>query len=162
MNEMNKVRVAIGKALFKTIGNLLPQAQSRIHLLGKAGKIVRQLCGKLILEECGQNVNIYPKSSFSSKVRLGDNSDIGYKAQITGACYIGKNVIMGPDVVVWMTNHRTDDLKTPIKYQGITEEKPVTIKDGAWICNRVIILPGVDNRERNNYRSWRCCDKEYS
>jgi maltose O-acetyltransferase len=31
----------------------------------------------------------------------------------------------------------------PIKYQGVTEEKSVTIGDGCWICSRVIILPGV-------------------
>lgn len=140
---MSKIKVAFGRVLFKTLGNLLPQAHSRVRFLGKMGKNIRQQCGKLILAECGNNVNIYPKSSFSSKVHLGDNSDIGYKAQITGTCYIGKDVIMGPDVVIWTTNHQTDNLDIPIKYQGTTEEKPVTIKDGCWICNRVIILPGV-------------------
>ena len=54
---------------------------------------------------------------------------------------IGKNVMMGPECLIYTRNHRFD--KTKLKYDGYTETRPVIIKDDVWIGARVIILPGV-------------------
>ena len=121
----------------------LPVAHCIIKPIGKFSKAFRALCGRMILTRCGHNVNIYPKAKFSSKVELGDNSDIGFEAKLNGKVIIGNNVIMGPEVHVYTTNHNTSRIDIPIKYQGNTEERPVFIGDDSWICERVIILPGV-------------------
>lgn len=138
---MKKIKKIIGRILFSLIGTHLPAAH--VKPLGKFSKRFRNFCGKCILAKCGTNVNIYPKSEFSSSVELGNNSDIGYAARLNGKCIIGNDVIMGPEVIVYTTNHRSDSVDIPIKNQGNTEEKPVVISDGCWICARCIILPGV-------------------
>lgn len=139
---MKRTKIVIGKLLF-VIGRHLPVAHHRMKAIGKLSKSYRQLCGNLILNKCGKNVNIYPKSYFSPACELGDNSDIGLYARIQGKCVIGNNVIMGPECNVWTVNHRTDRIDIAIKYQGVTEEKPVVIGDDCWIGSRVTILPGV-------------------
>ncbi len=140
---MMTINVILGRIRYNIIGAHLPVAHCLIKPLGRFSKCVRQLCGKMILTRCGDNVNIYPKSSFSSKVELGNNSDIGLRCRLNGKVIIGNDVIMGPDVLVYTQNHNTSRSDIPIKYQGVTEEKSVTIGDGCWICSRVIILPGV-------------------
>ena len=140
---MRKIKIIIGRLLYSLIGRHLPVAHFIIRPIGIFSKKIRAFCGICILKKCGKNVNIYPKASFSSSVELGDNSDIGLAARINGKCIIGKDVIMGPEVVVYTTNHRTDRIDIPIKYQGNTDERPVVIGDGCWICSRAIILPGV-------------------
>lgn len=141
MNKM--IKKVMGKFLYSVIGQHLPTAHCKIKVVGKFSKRFRGFCGKLILEKCGKNVNIYPHASFSSKVQLGDNSDIGLRARINGKCIIGDNVIMGPEVWIYTVNHNTSNIDVPIKYQGNTEEKAVYIGDDSWICARVTILPGV-------------------
>lgn len=133
----------IGIILFNCIGKHLPSPQFPIKFIARFSKAFRGICGKLILESCGDNVNICGKSSFSTKVSLGNNSGIGYKAVIPGRCIIGDNVIMAPECNIWTVNHRTDRTDIPIKYQGNEEEKPVIIGNDVWIGSRVTILPGV-------------------
>ena len=84
------------------------------------------------------------RCDFSSKVTLGDNSDIGLYAELNGTVIIGNDVIMAPNVVVYTRNHNSSDISIPIKYQGDSPERPVVIGDGTWIGSRVIILPGVN------------------
>lgn len=137
------IKKVLGKFLYRVIGTHLPVAHCRIRFMGNFSKWFRGKCGKLILDKCGSNVNIYPKAMFSSRVELGDNSDLGLRCHINGKVIIGNDVIMAPDVAIYTVNHNTDRVDIPIKYQGSTEEKPVSIGDGCWICARVIILPGV-------------------
>lgn len=140
---MKKVKVIVGRILYTMIGKHLPVAHCFIKPVGQFSKKFREICGKMILKECGKNVNIYPKAEFSSNVILGDNSDIGFKARINGTCIIEKDVIMGPEVLIYTVNHASSRIDIAIKYQGVTEEKPVVIGAGSWICARAIILPGV-------------------
>ena len=140
---MKRFKVVLGKILYNVIGKHLPVAHCRVKPIGVVAKRFRALCGKLILQQCGNNVNIYPKAEFSSKVILGDNSDIGHSARINGTCVIGNDVIMGPEVLIYTVNHSSTRTDIAIKYQGVTAEKPVYIGDGSWICARAIILPGV-------------------
>lgn len=137
-----KFKVFVGKCLF-AIGRHLPVAHFRIRPIGRFSKWYREICGKLILNKCGDNVNIYPKSYFSPSVELGNNSDIGMYAKIQGKCIIGENVIMGPACEIWTINHNTDRIDIAIKYQGTTPEKEVVIGDDSWIGSRTMILPGV-------------------
>ena len=138
---MQRLMRIFAKIVYRTLGNILPQAHK--GCLGKVGKRIRAFCGRHMLASCGRNVNIYPKAVFAYSVELGDNSDIGYESRIAGKCIIGKDVIMGPQVWIYTRNHNTERVDIPIKYQGSSEEKPVVIGDGCWICARAFILPGV-------------------
>lgn len=139
-----KIKKILGLFLYKCIGTHLPKPNCRIRFLGKASKKFRHVCAKLMFDKCGKNVNFYNKATVSTRIEVGDNSDIGFGANITGRCMIGSDVIMAPWVTIFTQNHNTGRVDIPIKYQGNTEEKPVIINDGAWIGYRVIILPGVE------------------
>lgn len=138
-----RIKRIIGRILYTTLGSLLPSANKKLYR-GGIGKRFRQLCGKLMLERCGDNVNIYKKALFPYNTELGDHSDIGFKAQIHGKVIIGNNVMMGPEVSIWTRNHVMDRVDIPMIEQGASQEKPVTIGNDVWICSRAIILPGVN------------------
>ncbi len=137
------IKNVLGRLMYKTLGQLFPDAHSKIRFLGYIGKKLREISGKMILDSCGNNVNIKKHAVFSRKVKLGNNSDIGLRCFIQGTCIIGDHVIIGPDVNIWTYNHNTDIVEGKIWMEGITEEKPVLIDDGCWIGSRVTILPGV-------------------
>jgi len=80
------------------------------------------------------------------KLRKMDNIHIGQTTNINGNCMldsrggkitIGDYVDIAPEVNIWTLEH---DLQNP---DFISAGADVTIKDYAWIANRVIILPGV-------------------
>lgn len=106
-------------------------------------KTMRRLCGKMILSEMGTNVNIEKNATFSSKVKIGDRSGIGYHAHIDAETTIGDDVMMGPDCIIYTDSHRFDRTDIPMILQGRSERKPVTIGNDVWIGSRVTILPGV-------------------
>ncbi len=138
---IGKALYLIGKALYSTIGNILPRSSSRIG--GKIGKKFRALCAKLMLEKTGVNINIEKKARFSRRVTVGDNSGIGYNTYLQGKVEIGKNVMMAENVRIFTTNHRTDRTDIPMCQQGAQEERPVVIGDDVWLCDSVIICPGT-------------------
>ena len=129
-----KIKKVIGIGLYRVVGIWMP---------GKLGKGIRYFCAKLMLDYCGKKVNICRKSIFSTKVSIGNNSGIGENCRIQGRCFIGKNVLMGPEVNIWCRNHKTSNIDIPIIQQGLEDEKPVHIGDDVWIGSRVIILPGI-------------------
>lgn len=135
-----KIKKYFGKILYYTVGVRMPVSYSR---LGDMGKRVRGFCGKLILEYCGKNVNIEKGARFGTKVRLGDNSGIGIRSEISNYVTIGNNVMMGPECIIYTQNHKFFDLSTPMCMQGFSKPKPVVIEDDVWIGGRVTILPGV-------------------
>lgn len=88
-------------------------------------------------------MNIEKGAVFSSSVELGDYSGIGVRAQIGGRTIIGKHVMMGPDVNIYVRNHMFNRTDIPMDQQGYSDDRPVIIGDDVWIGARVIILPGV-------------------
>lgn len=135
-----KLKMAFGKALYYLIGKHMPLSDSRISL---GSKKVRAFCGKLILDHCGTNVNIEKGAHFSQNVSLGNNSGIGVNAQIAPGVTIGNDVMMGPECLIYTTNHGMNRTDIPMWRQESSEVSPVVIGDDVWIGARVIILPGV-------------------
>ena len=80
-----KIKRKIGAAIYYLVAKHLPPSWSGLHIGQTA---LRRLCGKLMLENCGKNVNIESNATFSSKVTLGDYSGIGINAKIYGTCHI--------------------------------------------------------------------------
>lgn len=135
-----KARVFAGKLIYNLLGKHMPLSDSRFSF---GSKKVRALCGRLILDHCGNNVNIEKGAQFDSRISLGDNSGIGVNAFISAHVSIGNDVMMGPDCVILTSNHGFASLETPMWKQPSSEPKPVKIEDDVWIGARVIILPGV-------------------
>ena len=136
---MKIIKIISGKFLYFFFSKL-PPSYARIKV---GQKQLRKLCGKLILEKCGKNVNIEKGARFSAKVELGDNSGIGINADLDGKVVIGDDVMMGPDVTILTRNHEFSRTDIPMNRQGVSEVRAVTISDDVWIGANVIILPGV-------------------
>ncbi|MBQ7300523.1 MAG: acyltransferase [Clostridia bacterium] len=135
-----KFRVILGRIIYNLIAKHMPLSDGHMNL---GSKRIRAFCGHLILNQCGKNVNIEKGAQFSSDISLGDNSGIGVNAHIASKVSIGNDVMMGPYCFIYTSNHRTDDITTPMWKQGFTEPLPVIIEDDVWIGARVTILPGV-------------------
>jgi len=109
-----------------------------------AKKIRRALC-KNIFDECSDDFNVEHGAFFGSGkgIRIGSRSGLGIHCRVQGPLIIGNNVMMGPDVMIYTSNHRFDRTDIPMIDQGNTEPKAVVIEDDVWIAARAIILPGV-------------------
>lgn len=135
-----KFKEFFGKVIYNVLGKHMPLSDGRMNF---GSKKVRAFCGKLILRYCGKNVNIEKGAQFSSEVSLGDNSGIGINAIISSFVTIGNDVMMGPECLIYTTNHGMNRYDIPMWKQESTTPKPVIIGNDVWIGARVIILPGV-------------------
>lgn len=68
---MKAIKKYLGCILFYGFARYLPKPNCRLKLLGGAKKI-RSICGHLMLDSCGKNVNICNLATFSTKVNFGD------------------------------------------------------------------------------------------
>ena len=135
-----KIRQLLGAALYYGLARHLPGSFAPLRLGQRA---FRGFCARLMLTRCGRDVNVERGAVFSTRVTLGDHSGIGINAQLRGPVAIGDDVMMGRDVLILTRNHRHDRTDIPMRLQGFEEERPVTIGNDVWICDRVTILPGV-------------------
>ena len=60
-----------------------------------------------------------------------------------GKIKIGKDVLIGPQVMIIANNHKYNDLTKPINKQGEFSKGGIIIDDNVWIGARAIILDGV-------------------
>ena len=110
---------------------------------GKRAKKMREKTARKFLVYVGKDVNIEKGAMITSKMEIGDRSGVGINAKMHGKVVIGKDVMMGPECVIYTKNHAFSDITIPMNQQGFSEEKPVVIGDDVWIGGRVTILPGV-------------------
>lgn len=139
MEEVN-IKKIIGLIIYYGIAKRLPESGGP---LGGIGRTSRRICAKLILEKCGNNVNIEKNARFSPRTEIGDNSGIGVNAHFYGKVIIGNNVMIAPYCTIYVRNHKFESLEIPMCQQGSTEEQPVIIGSDVWIGGHVIILPGI-------------------
>lgn len=135
-----KLKAILGKILYKLVAKHMPLSDGRFSF---GSKKLRAFCGKLALKHCGKNVNIEKGAQFAWDLSLGDNSGVGVNSLISSCVTIGNDVMMGPECMIFTSNHGVSDINTPMWKQKSTEPKPVVIEDDVWIGARVIILPGV-------------------
>lgn len=134
------IKYLIGKIIYNSLGIRMPNSYSKFNF---GSRYIRAFCGKLILDYCGENVNIEKGALFSKHIILGNNSGIGIRAQIENNVTIGNNVMMGPDCMIFTRNHKFSDINKTMCSQGFSQIKKVVIEDDVWIGARVIILPGI-------------------
>lgn len=111
--------------------------------IGKWSKLVRVALAKRFLVSVGNNVNIEKGAMITALTSIGDNSGIGINARLHGEVEIGSNVMMGPECIIYTSNHAFSRIDIPMNKQGFSPAKKVSIGDDVWIGGRVIILPGV-------------------
>ena len=105
------------------------------------GKYRTKLTSKII-RSCGENVNVEKGASFTPELFIGDNSGIGINSEIYGPVFIGNNVLMGPEVIIYTQNHSYSKKSVLIRNQGYDDYKKVVIEDDVWIGRRAMIKPG--------------------
>ncbi len=97
------------------------------------------------LDYTGQNVNIEHLADFGTGkgISLMDNSGIGIRCRIRGPLKIGKDVMMGPEVIILGGCHKYDRTDIPMRLQGDSGTMETIIGNDVWIGTRAIIMPGV-------------------
>lgn len=112
---------------------------------GKWARVLRRATCRGLFAQMGRGVNVEQKAFFGDgrNIRIGDYSGLGINCRLYGPVSLGKHVMMGPDVIIITSNHKSDRLDIPMTEQGGTGPDPVVIGDDVWIGTRVIILPGV-------------------
>lgn len=131
--------------LYKLILQYLPASDNRYKISYKLIRPLRSNIAKQCLDRGGQNVNIERLADFGlgSNISIGDRSNIGIRCRVRGPLKIGKDVMMGPEVVILGESHRYDRTDIPMIFQGSEESKLTEIDDDVWIGTRAIILNGV-------------------
>lgn len=112
---------------------------------GRIGRKLRALACRHLFTYVGQEVNIQRGAHFGNgwEIEIGDHSDIGLNCTVPGNLKIGRDVMMGPEVMMMANNHQFSDLSRPMRLQGMNKYRAIVIEDDVWIGTRVIILPGV-------------------
>lgn len=140
MRLIDKIKKLIAWHVYNYFAKYLPISYNKG---GKFGKTLRGWCASHILKEVGTNINVEHGALITADITLGDRSGIGINASINGTVNIGKDVMMGPECIIYARNHAFDRTDIPMIDQGFEKEKPVTIEDDVWIGGRVTIMPGV-------------------
>lgn len=138
---VKKFKKIAGIVLYRTIARYLPASYEK--LTGGFSKRFRSFCTRLILDECGSNVNIEKGADFALNIKIGNNSGIGKNSIVGAYTQIGDNVMMGEACFIYARNHKTDRLDVPMCIQGFEEYRPIVISDDVWIGARVTMLPGA-------------------
>ena len=113
---------------------------------GNVGRALRQLYYKTQFRSLGNNLIIERGVYISSpsELTVGDDCYINTGTRIIsdGGLVVGNDVMIGNDALILTISHGTHDPTRPIREQE-DDKKAVSIDDGAWICSRAILLPGV-------------------
>ena len=134
------VKRRIGKLLYHLIGKRMPLSGAKVSF---GARRFRQFCAHLMLEDCGKWVNIDRNVSFAYDLKLGHGAGIGANCQIPSGVTIGRQGMIGIDVLMFTNEHRHDDITVPMGLQGRTEIEPIVIGDDVWIGSRSLIMKGV-------------------
>lgn len=129
--------------LYYLVGSRLPR--SAAPWVGRWCKRFRSALCSYLFAECGKNVNVERGANFGSgrHIRIGDNSGLGINCSIGGPLVVGRDVMMGPNVILIRQMHRFDRTDLPMRLQGHTMPQVLCICDDVWLGDRVIVLPQV-------------------
>lgn len=125
-----------------------------IHAFSRVGYLIAYYFVNCVvgysLAEIGKNTKVHPTVIIRNpqNVRIGDNCYFNHNVILNGGhesgkLRIGSNVLVGPNVCVYVANHRFDDPGTAINRQGY-REKDVVIGNDVWIGANSVIVPGSE------------------
>lgn len=137
---MKKIKRYLCRILYEIL-RYFPR--STFGFCGKVCKALRAKAAKGFIRYCGKNVNIEHGAIISSSLSIGDNSGIGIDCVCGGMLTIGRDVMMGPECVIFSRNHEFHDTECPMRLQGYQAPGECVIGDDVWIGRRVMILPNI-------------------
>jgi maltose O-acetyltransferase len=125
--------------LMNLIGSLIPHyvgARLRRGLLKRAGIVVGR--GTIIMGM----PRMHGAGDIRHRLHIGGNVviNVGCFFDLNAPVTIGDHVALGHEVMILTSSHR---IGSEEHRAGPLYTAPVTIKDGAWIGSRSIVLPGV-------------------
>lgn len=98
----------------------------------------------------GNNVNIGPGSWLlcvrpNARLEIGDGSSLSGLCVLSAAVQVslGSKVLLGRNVHIADHRHGLGSTELPIIDQPLEDLRPVSIGDGAWLGQNVVVLPGV-------------------
>lgn len=105
-----------------------------------------KMCHNVVIQrDCWVNIAFNnPNQEFM--IEFGEGTNIGRRCTISAANKIvfGKNVLLGPNILVTDHNHQYCQIGVPIINQGITSTKnEIYIGDGTWIGTNSVIVGNV-------------------
>jgi acetyltransferase-like isoleucine patch superfamily enzyme len=92
-----------------------------------------------------RSTSISPNVRIRGKFEMDEGSSIAQNCTISGenaGVFIGKNVMIAPNVVIVAFNHGYEEVDLPMVNQKNTEA-PVIIEDNVWIASNCTIGKGV-------------------
>ena len=125
------------------------QAFARWPLHGDALAMLRE--GRL---EVGAQVLFEPgvwiTAPAPGRIRIGGGTLFNLGVMIAAAelVEIGEHCMFANGCVITDANHRFDDPKTPVPWQGFTSKGPTRVGDNVWCGANVVITSGVTIGER--------------
>lgn len=98
-----------------------------------------------MLKSAGKGLRVGRCANIASGARIsvGNNCGLAERLQIIGDVTIGDDLMLGPQVVMISYNHEYSDCTVPMRTQGASASRPITIGDDVWIGMRAVIMPGV-------------------
>jgi acetyltransferase-like isoleucine patch superfamily enzyme len=112
-----------------------------IRLTGEAGIAI----GDDVYVGAGSWLQVLGAGSEEARLEIGDGTSIAGSCTISAAesVRLGKRVLLARNVYIADHSHAFEDVRLPVLDQGIDNVAPVTVEDGAWLCENVVICPGV-------------------
>jgi maltose O-acetyltransferase len=120
-------------------------ASYRYQPLGRFSKACRAMACKRLFRSCGQRINVERGANFYTgwEIEIGDDSSLGIECMVPYDLKVGKDVMMGPYVIIIGENHHFASRDLPMRLQGYKKYPPVRIENDVWIGARAIIMPGI-------------------
>jgi acetyltransferase-like isoleucine patch superfamily enzyme len=142
--------------------NSLPWNRARIHVAFARrrafarwplhGNVLEMLSeGRL---ELGEHVLLEPgvwlTSMAPGRIVIGAGTflNLGVQVAAVGLVEIGAHCMFANGCFVTDANHRFDDPRTPVPWQGFTSKGPTRVGDNVWCGANVVITSGVTVGER--------------
>ncbi len=95
----------------------------------------------------GSQAQVYAAGTGKERIEIADhvhfNSNVMVNADMGGEIFIGRDVIIGPNVVLRASDHRFSDPRVPVRTQGHAAGT-IRIGDDVWIGANVVVLPDVN------------------
>lgn len=128
--------IRVYSIFFKVLLRIAPS-----YIYSPAINRLKNTLAKKVLRGVDGGVNWGENVRISLDVSFGQGSGVGDNAVINGPVDFGNNIMMGPNVTIYRSNHGSERTDIPMIMQKMTTAQKLTIEDDVWIGDGVMILP---------------------